>query len=613
MPRLTVEDLRTSKGSKTLTVNDLVVASPVGQGTESQRRQRVGEGQRTWAQRRGSSGESTARAYSLSKDRADTARTAGRLGLEIATTAATGGAGAAARIGYPLARKAVQVGLAGGASSLASEAFDPSEDPMQRAKETMAFSAGGEGVGGILARGLNRLIRGGTNLEPGAEEAIEQMGKRGAQITPGQYTTNPIADVLQNISESSLTGFKKFQTLQEAQQAAAMLDIDEYVAQFLKGRGSEEVGGGIQAAVVASAKMRRELGSTVFGWVDELIKRDQEFAALAPAARQAAESPGVDLQSALQLAAKELKLSGGRNEQITKVAGWITKASEEGQHISFADAQRLRSDLLGVGRTGDEIIQGQAQGVAKRLAKSIDGSMMDYAGKLGPDVEELYRFANKFWKETAETFGDRFIKALLKAEPEQVLKKVSRREMPGTIRKVRKTVVDPLLRGPAKVEAEAVWREVQGHTMLRIARDAQDAAMQTQGKRALKIIDKYGEDTLDELFLNPGEMSTFKKLLRTLEITQAPAGKGLPGGVFVQLGQAGAIIGMMTGHIGAEAAGFVVAPEIIKHVLTNKAFSRWVTIGSKSPPGSKAALRAYVRMQAIVANEMSRYDKETTQ
>ncbi len=543
-----------------------------------------------------------------------TARDIGRLGLEIGATAlapqlvparlAGPAAGLATRLGSRLGAGAT----AGGVASLAAETFDPSEDPLRRAATTAAFTGAGEAGSEFLVSALNRVIRGGTKLVPGAEEAVRQIGDR-AQITPGQLSENPLVDVMQNISEESFTGFRAFQLQKEAAEAVANLDVDEFASQYLRGRGAEAVGGGIQDAITHSGNLRKNFGKQLYGWFDELIEADREIAKVT--GREVA-AEGVDIAKVIRQATSRQQAGAGRNPTVSKVASWVLDAAPEGTtKLSWKDAQSLRSDLLGVGRIADEIIPGQGQGVAKSLAKGVDEAMEEAARGLNPDLEKTRRYINRFWKETKTTFGDRFIKSIVNAEPEAVLKRISRKDMPGTIRKIRRIVLDPAVKGPQKVEAEAVWREVQGHTLLKIARDAQDASLQTQGKRATKLLDKFGDDTLKELFLSQEDLKAYKKLLRTLEITQAPIGEGLPGGVAVKLGQASAFGLMLTGVLGPQALAFVVAPEVIKRVLTNKAFGRWVTIGSKAPQGSRDSLRAFARIQSVIAAETANEARES--
>ena len=123
----------------------------------------------------------------------------------------------------------------------------------------------------------------------------------------------------------------------------------------------------------------------------------------------------------------------------------------------------------------------------------------------------------------------------------------------------------------------------------------------------LKEFQKYGDEVLIKsgLFSNR-EVRQFENLLEALSISQKKAvGAGIPGSVFIQLGQAGALMGLMSGIFTVPSATFVFGPSIVGRLFTDPKFIKFIKKGFTLKPGSEAAYRnASQLIGAMISNEM---------
>ena len=90
-----------------------------------------------------------------------------------------------------------------------------------------------------------------------------------------------------------------------------------------------------------------------------------------------------------------------------------------------------------------------------------------------------------------------------------------------------------------------------------------------------------------------------------LLLKKKSVGEGIPGSVFIQLGQAGALMGLMSGIFTVPSATFVFGPSIVGRLFTDPKFIKFIKKGFTLKPGSEAAYRnASQLIGAMISNEM---------
>lgn len=259
--------------------------------------------------------------------------------------------------------------------------------------------------------------------------------------------------------------------------------------------------------------------------------------------------------------------------------------------LSFADAQVLRSDLLAVGRTSTEQIPGRAQATAKQLAAQLDSSMADAATKLGPDAIAAWRTANQFWKTGKETFNNRLIKSIAAKDPEAVFQAAIRNGMPGTIRRMRQIV------------GNDNWTAIQGQFLADALAKATDTAGELSGSgllRQIKLFEGTDGAALREMFPDAAHIHNLKMLANSLRIAQRQ--QSGTGSVFIQMAQAGALVGSPWLHLGVEGT-ILLGPAVLGKLLTNNTMARWLSVGMTAPAGTEAAITATTKLAAYFTQQ----------
>ena len=284
----------------------------------------------------------------------------------------------------------------------------------------------------------------------------------------------------------------------------------------------------------------------------------------------------------------------------------VTRVIEANNIVPWAQAAEFRSIALKVGRDPSEFIAGEAQAVGQRLSPII-GEAMDTAMKaLGKKALPLAKRAREKYKQFAELYENNVIQLLAKRDPDQFVKTALVKKSPVAIRRAREAVGN-----------EQSWRTVQGQFMVDLMDKALDPeTLRPVGGLIARDLRKFGQDALREVFPDPTDLKTFNQFVRTLEITQGGAGKGLPGGILAQLQQAQSIQTLaltLFGKVSTEAAGaaslVIAGPHLIGKLVTNPRFVKWAVIGSKAKPGSTAAARALSQMILIHDREKTIHEK----
>ena len=111
----------------------------------------------------------------------------------------------------------------------------------------------------------------------------------------------------------------------------------------------------------------------------------------------------------------------------------------------------------------------------------------------------------------------------------------------------------------------------------------------------LTDLNRFGDDSLKELFPSETERVAFRELVETLALTQKQAGTDQSGKMLIQLTQGGAALNLLAGSpAGGEGSSFVVllGPAALGKAFTNKALAKWLTVGLKSPKGSQEVIKA---------------------
>ena len=549
------------------------------------------------------------------------ARLATEVGFAVGG-AMTGGTLAAARL---VLRPALQtlyrslgagVGQATGAG-IASTTFDPKDELSKDVLRAFAQGATFEAVGAAVPALIKKIRLKGVQVEKGVDEAeklikdqkdkIIKSGSKldeetaeaikSGQLTPGLISQNRYVDILENITTKSLFGANP---LIKARKGAETLST-KFVDDFIDNYGD-----------VTRNDYGKLLQSTISNNLDEF--RTISKGLYANVSTKAG-NVKVNIKSVVDEARKlldEAKPTRRLQGDALKVVN--TVLDQGGDFVSFKVANDLRSQFLGITRSVQEPIKGQSQRYAANLADKLTKAIDDMnTAPLSAEARIAYNQAQSFYKEGAEGFKDPLIKSLLRNRPDEVYKNLIKPERPGLIDAVSKVIA----RTKSAKEKELLRQNLQGTLLFDLKSQSIKQYKNLNGEYMLKNLNKFGDSVLNKIF-NPQELKQVRNLLNSLALSQRKTvGENIPGAVFIQLTQAGAVFGLFSGVLTGPSAALLLGPAVIAKLFTNPKVVNLLRQGFALKPGDPKYYRwgtrlinAMITQQIIDEEEGEEFLKE---
>tara|TARA_Y100000592_G_scaffold65879_1_gene102443 strand:- start:97 stop:1980 length:1884 start_codon:yes stop_codon:yes gene_type:complete len=537
------------------------------------------------------------------------ARLATEVGFAIGG-AMTGGTLTAARL---VLRPALQtlyrslgagVGQATGAG-IASTTFDPKEELSKDVLRAFAQGATFEAVGAAVPALISKIKLRGIKTSKDADEAEkiiqsqkEELGKvsklddelatalKEGQLTPGLQTENRFIDIAENVTEKSLFGGGKLIKARKGAETLTNKFLDDYIANY---------------GDITRSDYGELLQRAITGNVDEWkIAAKGAYQALDDKLRVVSGGARVDITDIKKSAQKlldEAKPTAKLQPDALKIPKTIL---EQNDFVPFSTANAIRSQFLGVTRSTNELISGQSQRYAAILAKEITETLDDVGkSNLSPSVREAYTKAQKIWRDGSEVFNTKLINKLIREDPEQVFKTLIKPERPSTVKKVFKAINET----KDQTVKKDLKDSLKGAFLFDLKSESIKRYDTLKGDYLLKNLNKYGDSVLNELF-TPAELTNVRGLLSALKVAQQKTvGEGVPGGVFIQLTQAGALLGLGTGMFTLPSAAILLTPKIISSLFTNTKFVNLLKTGFALKPGDPKYYRWSTRFINAMVTE----------
>lgn len=533
-----------------------------------------------------------------------------RLGTEVAFAvggAMTGGTLAAARLALRPALQTLYRSLGAGVgqatgAGIASTTFDPKEELSKDVLRAFAQGATFEAVGAAIPALINKIRYKGIKTTKEADEA-EQIIKsqkekysevsdlndefanalKEGQLTPGLQTENRFIDILENVTEKSLFGGGKLIKARKGAETLTNKFLDDYIANY-GAITRKDYGELLQKTITDNVDLWKTAARGAYKDLDDKLK------VVSGGAR-------VDI-SDLKKTAQRLFDEAKPTERLQGSALKVLKTVlDKDDFVSFQVANSMRSEFLGVTRSTNELISGKAQKNAAELASQITDIFNDVGkSNLSRSVRESYNKAQKLWRDGSEVFNTKLIKKLVRDDPEQVFKTLIKPERPSTVQKVFKAINE--------TKDEAVKKDLKDSLKGAFLFDLKSESIKKfdtlNGDYLLKNLNKYGDSVLNELF-TPKELANVRGLLRALKVSQKKTvGENIPGAVFIQLSQAGALLGLGTGVFTVPSIAILLTPKVISNLFTNPKIVKLLKEGF----GLKAGDPRYYRYATRFINAM---------
>ena len=537
-----------------------------------------------------------------------------RLGTEVAFAvggAMTGGTLAAARLALRPALQTLYRSLGAGVgqatgAGISSTTFDPKEELAKDVLRAFAQGATFEAVGAAVPALINKIKLRGIKTTKEADEAEqiiksqkEELGKdisklddelatalKEGQLTPGLQTENRFIDIAENVTEKSLFGGGKLIKARKGAETLTNKFLDDYIANYGDITRSD-YGDLLQRAITGNVDEWKIAAKGAYQALDDKLR----------VVSGGARVDITDIKKSAQKLLDEAKPTAKLQPDALKIPRTIL---DQNDFVPFSTANAIRSQFLGVTRSTNELISGQSQRYAATLAKEITETLDDVGkSNLSPSVREAYTKAQKIWRDGSEVFNIKLINKLIRDDPEQVFKTLIKPERPSTVQKVFKAI--------NKTKDEAVKKDLKDSLKGAFLFDLKSESIKRydtlKGDYLLKNLNKYGDSVLNELF-TPAELANVRGLLKSLKVAQQKTvGEGVPGGVFIQLTQAGALLGLGTGMFTLPSAAILLTPKIISSLFTNPKFVNLLKTGFALKPGDPKYYRWSTRFINAMVTE----------
>ena len=537
------------------------------------------------------------------------ARLATEVGFAVGG-AMTGGTLAAARLVLRPALQTLYRSLGAGfgqatGAGIASTTFDPKDELSKDVLRAFAQGATFEAVGAAVPALISKVKLRGIKTTKEADEAEqiiksqkEELGKvsklddelatalKEGQLTPGLQTENRFIDIAENVTEKSLFGGGKLIKARKGAETLTNKFLDDYIANYGDITRSD-YGDLLQRAITGNVDEWKIAAKGAYQALDDKLR----------VVSGGARVDITDIKKSAQKLLDEAKPTAKLQPDALKIPRTIL---DQDDFVPFSTANAIRSQFLGVTRSTNELISGQSQRYAATLAKEITETLDDVGkSNLSPSVREAYTKAQKIWRDGSEVFNTKLINKLIRDDPEQVFKTLIKPERPSTVQKVFKAI--------NKTKDEAVKKDLKDSLKGAFLFDLKSESIKRydtlKGDYLLKNLNKYGDSVLNELF-TPAELANVRGLLKSLKVAQQKTvGEGVPGGVFIQLTQAGALLGLGTGMFTLPSAAILLTPKIISSLFTNPKFVNLLKQGFALKPGDPKYYRWSTRFINAMVTE----------
>lgn len=234
------------------------------------------------------------------------------------------------------------------------------------------------------------------SLNVSSRDVQEYANEKGIRLTPWQATQEPAAGQLQAVGERSVIGSKPLSEAVQENAAKFLKGINDF-ADDLDPRGlgatTDSAGNTIKQAVQVAKDVAHENAS--FAYKDlPTVEIDQTPIGKA----------WLKVRGELPMGAEEKILAQVPRNMRGQVAD-ILSGNPELPPINSAQAIKLRSLFLDLGRTMEDELPSRAQGLFKQMASATDGAIESGMG--AERVADKWRAANAGWREYVQDFGDR--------------------------------------------------------------------------------------------------------------------------------------------------------------------------------------------------------------
>jgi predicted hydrocarbon binding protein len=450
------------------------------------------------------------------------------------------------------------------------------------------------------------------------KNAAEEMSKG---LTPGVKSSNRTLEIIENISQKSLLGGGAITTRYEAAKNIGDLVAKDMLEQYKVVADEADLGKLFFESLGGARGAFDETKNKLYQVVDDiLIKNGAKDAQVIP------------VENTLRSSIDELKKFYSETPMPESIGGTIgiieRNLRDRAGKYSFSQLDKLRKSLVD---TRFNVSGKEAQAQVGKLIKTVDDILTDKNLKdvIPEEAVDALGKANTFFREGNDVFTRGIIANMLKKAGEdglvlgkdakaiqQVFKTIAGQDNVTTTKALFreidaltgqnikagdgftaiKGIIDPATNKPmlSVADANKLKDSFRGQFLSNALRASEDGSTQFGNfYNAKKFEDALtkGEGKLKDFLFQGKDKKAIEGLQNTLAFAQGDLSRlpGLPGGIFIQLKQAGAagqilslgsvggaagVAGIMGGIV--PAAGILLAPAIATKIMLNPKFSNLI-------------------------------------
>jgi len=520
------------------------------------------------------------------------------------------------------------LGAAGGAAigEFISQATGPNPINLAEIKRQALMQGGGS----IIGRGIGWGIQKGANLisggeTPAAARAWSYLTGKGLKqpLLPAEATENRVLDLLDNISSSSLIGGSAMQKYK----AGRKLFMDNLADDILNAVGRnadpDDIGNLFLNIVDDNLKLNRVAANNMYNTVEDLLTPVSRR--IFPKDILGTPLEGIGLAQLkteriirAPIKINRLKIFARKIERVSSQAPDISAEAmgddivkeilDMPDTVDFAVAKDLKTRLMKKIDFFDATDKkAPARGIAKKGISMLDDAIEYQLKNNHPGAYNMWREANKIWESTGEQFNNRFIRKMIRmtdpdlgGDPEVLVQNIFKSGRVGRIDRVKNA-----LDIRTSQEGKALWNKMRSW----VIHDSFKRATNKDGELIGSALEEtlFGRTGLGDKVLNrtfsPDEMANIKEFSNALKMIQERTKEGT-GKIFIQLSQAGAIMGIATGRMRKAAITILGGPYIFSRIFTNPAMGRRLIEGLKLGNNPKAFISVMSRLSAEVGGDI---------
>lgn len=563
-----------------------------------------------------------------------------RLFLEVAGGVAgayTGGAffaaQAALRPALALLYRSLGAGIGEGAAAGAAQIFDPRDDLSKEVIRGFLTGASAESIGAAIPKLIGKIGFKGVKYEPEAEKAerilkdikIKNKENRGTTtkdidddnieglITPGIGSENRLVDILENITEKSFVAGGRIIATRKKAERLITAELDDFITEFSGQATRTNAGDLALSAVQNSLDYFRATAKSKYAKVDQLARvpvlDDLGRTVVVKKGEVLTRPITVSLRSTVDEAKKLIEDTKAFRElepDAQKILRTVARLDND-PNVTFDVANGLRSRFLAIGRSNKDLVGGQAERYAAKLVKDISKNLDETVDAIdataSPGLRAAYDSAQRFYRLGVTKYNNKILRNLAEKAPEEVYTTLIKPRRPATVN----ALMNAIKNTKDLKKRDELLNTMKGTLIGDIVGNSVRLRKKVDANYILKEFQKYGDEVLiDSGLFSAREVRQLENLLDALSIAQKKAvGEGIPGAIFIQLGQAGALMGLLSGIFTVPSAAIVFGPSVIGRLFTNPKTVEFIKKGFNLKPGSEAAYRnASQLIGAMISNEM---------